>query len=116
MYFCVDQDNFIVGSHAVYWYYSKDGEPAFLDRVKDMFLYHLGSVIGGSLIQGFFYFVDLTFDFFCVSMMIVSLTINLISQSRMPMGTTSPRNMMTLSTMIGPSTTLTLTAAKISST
>lgn len=64
-FFIKESYNFIVGSHAVYWYYSKDGEPAFLDRVKDMFLYHLGSVIGGSLIQGFFYFVDLTFDFFC---------------------------------------------------
>ena len=66
MYLSSYSDNFIAGSHAVYWYYSNDGEPSFLERVKHLLLYHWGSVVGGSLIQGFFYFIDLTFDFFNV--------------------------------------------------
>eukprot|EP00178_Gracilaria_changii_P002020 TRINITY_DN12990_c0_g1_i2.p1 TRINITY_DN12990_c0_g1~~TRINITY_DN12990_c0_g1_i2.p1 ORF type:complete len:109 (-),score=4.60 TRINITY_DN12990_c0_g1_i2:190-516(-) len=56
--------NFIVGSHSAYWYYSHEENHGLWDRVKMLFKYHWGSVVGGSLLQGFFYFVDLTFDFF----------------------------------------------------
>ena len=51
-----------------------------MERVKHLLLYHWGSVVGGSLIQGFFYFIDLTFDFFNVLVRQYSRATNLTSQ------------------------------------
>lgn len=58
--------NFIAGTHAVYWYYSPEKEPSFIEAAELLLRYHWGSVVGGSLLQGFFYFVDLLLDFIFV--------------------------------------------------
>lgn len=58
--------NFIAASLAVDWYYESADRPSFLHSTELLLRYHLGSVIGGSLLQGFFYFIDLIIDFFFV--------------------------------------------------
>lgn len=70
--------NFIAGTHAVYWYFSKEGEPSFLECTELLLRYHWGSVVGGSLLQGFFYFIDLILDFIFVTVALCSLTVHLI--------------------------------------
>lgn len=66
MYNVFDLVNFIAASHAVDWYFGGSDRPSFLHSTELLLRYHLGSVVGGSLLQGFFYFVDLLLDFFFV--------------------------------------------------
>jgi hypothetical protein len=70
-----DTVNFIAGTHAVYWSFSKDGEPSFLESTELLLRYHWGSVVGGSLLQGFFYFIDLILDFIFVILPLFSLAV-----------------------------------------
>ena len=66
MYFNPYSVNFIAASHAVDWYFGGTDKPSFLHSTELLLRYHLGSVVGGSLLQGFFSFIDLILDFLFV--------------------------------------------------
>ena len=60
--------NFCVSGYATNWYYHLENEPekiSLLRSPKLLLKYHWGSVAGGSLMLGFFYFFDFFLDFFC---------------------------------------------------
>lgn len=56
--------NFVVSGYSTQWYYLKDNEaPSYMTSIKLLLRYHWGSVMGGSLILGFFYFGDFLINF-----------------------------------------------------
>jgi hypothetical protein len=70
--------NFIASGYSAHKYYStavrddedaplNQREPSYLLIVEMLLRYHWGSVVGGSLLLGFFYFVDLLLDFIFVT-------------------------------------------------
>ena len=89
MLFIFNIDSFVTGGHAVYWYYTNDREPSFIERVQDL-QYHWGSVAAASLLTGFFYFIELIFDFFCVIYKLFSQVINLINVRKINMDNITP--------------------------
>lgn len=69
--------NFIVSGYSAHKYFStgkrddddaplNEREPHYLVVIEMLLRYHWGSVAGGSLLLGFFYFVDLLLDFIFV--------------------------------------------------
>jgi hypothetical protein len=61
-----DLVNFIAGTHAIYWYFSRDQQASLWDGTKILVKYHMGSVAASAFLNGIFYFIDLIVDFFTV--------------------------------------------------
>lgn len=68
--------NFIASSYSAHKYFSSgrggedsplnEREPSYLLIIEMLFRYHWGSVLGGSLMLAFFYFIDLILNFIYV--------------------------------------------------
>lgn len=75
LFFLKQALNFILSGYAVLWYCYYEEDIDKLELLHSPWLlirYHWGSVLGGSILEGFFFFVDLVRDFFDVYMKIIS--------------------------------------------